>query len=388
MITKKSTKRILSLMLCLAVTACMCLSFSFSAYAAEGGSAPVMPAADIAGATVLANGGTVTPVESSDVAAAQSIPAYRTPDTTKSADYTYNFSMPQAGTLVIQYATTSTDVSCYVKVGSGATLAENTTFDSTQAKVFYVPSAGSVPITFSLYASSTGAAAFSAWYVPATKAAASGTEFLLGATAYDAASTFTMTVPSNGYITVNAINGLSPTYSVKLKANGFKNEEYLSSSNGYTTNIGVKKGTYTISLRGASIYDVKATFHKVKETSAKTSKAKAASIKKKASNKGIIPVNKLKKVHWYKIKNPKNQKLTLAVNAKKMSSGGSYSAKLKITVYFPDKKSRYATLYTGNSDQFSVTYGTIGTKKARKGTYYVKVQSVDGANGYYTLKWK
>lgn len=298
--------------------------------------------------------------------------------------------MPKKGTLVIQYATTSADVSCYVTPASGASLADNATVDAVQTKLFYVPSAGNASLKFNVYDSSkTGGAVFTAWYAPDKKSSVkSGKEFLLGSTSYDATSTFTIKAPSNGYITVNAVNGLNTSYGLYVKAKGFKDREYLSTSNGFVTNIGVKKGTYTISLKGARIYDVKATFHKVKETSAKTSKAKAASIKKKSTNKGIIPVNNRKKVHWYKIKNPKTQKMTLAVNAKKMSNGGSYSAKLKITVYFPDKKSRYTTISTGYSNSFSVTYGTIGTKTARKGTYYVKVQSLDGANGYYTLKWK
>ena len=247
-----------------------------------------------------------------------------------------------------------------------------------------MPSAGNVSVSFSY---SAGKVFFSAWYVSdGRKVPVNGTEVLLGASAYDSVSSCKVTVPSNGYITVTAAN-IQDAYSVRMKATGFKDWEYLSSSNGFTANVGVKKGTYTISFKGAAVYSVKTTFHKVKETSAKSTKKKAASIKKGKLNKGIIPANSRKKVHWYKIKNPKNQKIKLAVNAKKISGGGAYG-KLKITVYFPDKKSQSANLYAGNSNEYSVTYGTIGTKKARKGTYYIKIVSSDGANGYYTLKWK
>lgn len=388
--TNKCLKRLLSLMLCLMVTAGMCFSFSFSAYADETGTSPAMPAAELSDPIVLNNGAAVELVESAN---SDSAPVYRTPALTKSGEeFTYNFSMPKKGTLVIQYGTTSADTSCYVNPVSGASNPNNVTGDSVQTKLFPVPSAGNVSLKFTVYDSTkAGAAVFTAWYAPDRKSSVkSGKEFMLGSTGSDASSSFTIKAPSNGYITVDAVNAVYPSFTVRMKAKGFKDYEYPSSSNGNIFNIGVKKGTYTISLKtsGASIYNVKATFHRVKETSAKTSKAKAASIKKKSANKGIIPVNNRKKVHWYKIKNPKNQKMTLAVNTKKMSNGGSYSAKLKITVYFPDKKSRYTTISTGYSNSFSVTYGTIGTKKARKGTYYVKVQSLDGANGYYTLKWK
>ena len=380
--TKKRSKRLLSLMLCMMVTICMCFAFSGSVYAAEGGTAPQqIPLADFSGTTVLDNGSSITAIESADIA---TIAAYLTPEAAKYTTLSYNVNMPQAGTLVIQYQATA-DPSCYVKAeGSGVSYANSTTIDTTQAKLFYVPYAGNVTVSFSF---SGGAVAFSAWYVADGKAAPiNGTEFLLGATGSNSVSTFSVTVPSNGYLSLYAANGIE-SYSISMQANGFKGWEYMSSSNGYSTSIGVKKGTYKISLRGAAVYDISTTFHSVKETSAKSSKKKAASIKKGKLNKAIIPVNNQKKVHWYKIKNPKNQKLTLSVNGKKISGGGAYG-KLKITVYFPDKKSRSATLSAGYSDSFSVTYGTIGTKKARKGTYYVKVVSESGGNGYYTLKWK
>ena len=381
---KKFTTKLLSIMLCFMLAVGMSFTFSDSVYAAGNETTPPMPLAELSTATVLNDGASITAPESAEVAAASTIAAYLTPEASKYTTFSYSVNMPQAGTLVIQYAPTS-DSNCYVKAeGSGASIANNTTFDTTQAKLFYVPSAGNVKVSFSF---SSGTVAFSAWYVADGKAASTnGTEFLLGSVGSNSVSTFSVTVPSNGYLSLYAANGID-AYSISMQATGFKGWEYLSSSNGYSTSIGVKKGTYTISLRGAAIYDVSTTFHSVKETSAKTSKKKAASIKKGKANKAIIPANNLKKVHWYKIKNPKNQKLTLAVNGKNISGGGNYG-KLKITVYFPDKTSRSATLSAGYSDSFSVTYGPIGTKKARKGTYYVKVVSENGGNGYYTLKWK
>lgn len=379
--TKKRSKRLLSLILCMMVTICMCFTFSDNAYAAEEEMTPAMPAAELAAPVLLDNGASVTAVESADIAAAT---AYVTPEAAKYTTFSYNVVMPQKGTLVIQYAVSS-DPSCYVKAeGSGVSYASNANFGDTQGKLFYVPYAGNVTVSFSL---SSGAAVFSAWYVADGKAVpADGTAVLIGADSTNAESTFSVTVPSSGYLTVYAANGIE-SYSVKMKAPGFKDWEYMSSSNGYSTSLGVKKGTYTISLKGASVYEVSTTFHSVKETSAKASKKKAASIKKGKLNKALIPVSSQKKVHWYKIRNPKNQKLRLAVNAKKMSGGGGYG-KLKITVYFPNKTKRYETLSAGYSNLFTVTYGTGATTKARKGTYYVKVEGISGANGYFTLKWK
>ncbi|MBQ6440334.1 MAG: hypothetical protein IJJ06_09470 [Mogibacterium sp.] len=383
---KRSLEKILSLMLCLAVAVSMCLCCAGSVYAESGETKLPVPLAEPAGNTVLENGASITADKASNNA---SIAGYSTPVLTdSSADFTYNVNMPKKGTLVVQYASTSPDVSVYVGVGSNASYAGSKNYDGTEAKMYYVPSAGNVAVTFSVYARGTvGAAAFAAWYVPSSKKVSSkSSETLLGSTGYDSVSTVKVTVPSNGYLTVSADNGIDPTYSIRVKANGFKDWSYFSQSKGFSTNIGVKKGTYTISLKGAAVYEVSTSFHKVKETSAKSSKKKSASIKKGKLNKGIIPANNRKKVHWYKIKNPKNQKMTLSVNAKKMSDGGSIGS-LYVTVYTRGQSTSYR-VYAGSSDIRDITYGKIGTKKASKGTYYVKIESNEGANGYYTFKWK
>lgn len=386
---RKCPGRILSVLICMMLAVCMSFGFSESVFAA-GEEAFTAPAAPLAGSSdnyVLNSGASITALE---YANADTAPVYSTPElTNSSADFTYNVAMPQKGTLVIQYAVTAADADVYINAeGGGASYAGTANFDSTQGKLYCVPSAGNVSLGISVYSKNTPASViFTVWYVGDGKTVGTGkTNLLVGSAGTNAVSTFKVKVPSNGYLSVSAASGLD-SYGISMRATGFKGWEYLSSTNGFSRNIGVKKGTYTISLKGAAIYEVSTSFHKVKETSAKKTKKKAASIKKGKLNKGIIPANSRKKVHWYKIKNPKNQKLTLAVNAKKMSGGGGYG-NLKITVYFPDKTSRYANINAGVSDQLSVTYGKIGTKKARKGTYYVKVVSTDGANGYYTLKWK
>ena len=202
--------------------------------------------------------------------------------------------------------------------------------------------------------------------------------------------TVTYAAPAKGYLTITAAGvGYSGSVtSAYVKVNGFKDWEYLSPySNNSTTCVGVKKGVYTIQFKGSDKLNAAVSFTKVKETSNKTSKKKAAKIKKKKVNKGLIIVGK-KKDHWYKIKNPKNQKMRLIIDATKMSEGNSYGGKLKVTVVFPNGKTNYGYVYPGSIQKFKIWYGTFGTSKALKGTYYVKVQSQKGANGYYTLKWK
>ena len=138
---------------------------------------------------------------------------------------------------------------------------------------------------------------------------------------------------------------------------------------------------------------MKVNFVKVKETSAKTSKSRAASIRKGKVNKGLVFVKKTKsdynqkRVHWYKLKITKNQKVTLNVDARKMSDAGS-TGKLAVTFYGARGQKLTDYVYGGSSKELS--YYTIGLSgnRLKRGTYYIKVESKDCGNGYYTIKWK
>jgi len=376
-------RKALSMLLCLTVMFTMCFAFGGTAYAAQEtqtrqalhtykGNAP----------------STITPTTyASYKKDTESVNWYTTQKVTGGyKDFTYTIKMPSKGTLFIQFAPVTG--SFYLKSYSATYAGSQDLGDSEYLYMFYVPSAGNVTITFRASGYSEEAQGlFGAFYAAGTKKLSSASStFYLGSGGYDKTSTFTVKAPSNGYLKIKVIDMTTDYSSVSLKTKGFKGWDSLNSSNNYYTYVGVKKGTYTFSLKYGKLYKVETKFTKVKETSAKSTKSKAAKIKKKATNKGIIPANKTSKKHWYKINNPKNQKLKLYVNAKKMSDAGSIGG-LKITVYFPDGSSRSATLYAGESDTFTITYGKIGTK-ARKGTYRIKVQSSDGGNGYYTLKWK
>lgn len=372
----------MSAALCLVLVMTMCLSSAGAVFAGSDDEMPMLEGRSLqAKSTVLNSGGTVSVTNYN--AEAQ---LYETPRVNySSSTFTYNAYMPKSGLLMIEHAAVGSGVSCYVKAeGSGAGIARYVQLSASDLDAYYVPSAGNVKLTVSVSAYSTygGYAVFGAYYAPSAETLSASTNlYFIGSSGSGAVSTMTVSVPATGYLTVSAADGFNPGYSVYVSTAGFKGWKYLND----TTFIGVKKGTYKISLKGAPLYSVKLSFTKIKETSAKTSKKKAAKIKKGKLNKGIIVTNS-KKVHWYKIKNPKNQKLNIAFDARKMTDGGSGT--IKITAYFPKGKAQSITARAGDSGKFYIRYGTVGTKKALKGTYYIKVESKGGTSGYYTLKWK
>ena len=96
-------------------------------------------------------------------------------------------------------------------------------------------------------------------------------------------------------------------------------------------------------------------------------------------------ITNAKKTHWYKFKNKKLQKVSVVIDTK--ISKGSSAGGLKVTIY--DKKRQLYTrkLYP-NAKPLTVKLSSPGKKKLKKGTYYIKVESYNGGNGYFTVKWK
>lgn len=370
--------KLLSLLLCLTVMLSMCFAFSSSAYAAQ----ETQSKQALAAATTVDSGATIKPTKVENLDSAK---LYATPATEDySQDFTYTIKMPVKGSLFIRYAAAEPAYGCSVKVNGNYADASGTADDGWTYKMFCIKKAGKAKLTVTV-SGKDGYAGFIVYYASGAKTVGKNSEFLLGSPGSSGVSTFKVKVPSTGYLKIigaEAFNSLG----VKLRAKGFKDWVSLSSySNDFTTYVGVKKGTYTIKMTGAGLYAVKVQFVKKAETSARTTKKKAALIKKKKINRGVIATDK-KKVHWYKIKNPKKQKMTIVVNAQKMSAGGS-TGKLKVTIVYPTGSKDSTTVKLGASNDLSVTYSTT-YGKANKGTYYLKVESVDGANGYYTLKWK
>lgn len=367
---KKLSRTLLSLLLCLTVAMSMCLTFTEKVSAAT-----------------VNNGGTisVTDINSAKALNPNCEGEYLSRNTSKTL--TYNLKLPSSAGTIFVMTDDDLILGTYVNGKSGSTRMTSNGYTLTS---FYSAS-NTAKLELSKWYAEAGYADFGVWFAPANRTVATnGTEYILGATGDTAGSNFTVTAPGKGYLEIVAYGGMNSPYSTQLHAPGFSGWQSLYSSNGYKTYVGVNKGAkYTINLKSnyTAVRNVKVTFRAVKETSSKTSKKKAAKIKKKKANKGIV-VSNAKKVHWYKIKNKKNSKMKLVFDASKISSGGSSSGKLKVTMVFPDGKKQSGTVYAGYKTTFTVKYGTIGTKKARKGTYYVKVQSQNGATGYYTMTWK
>ena len=367
---KKLTHPLINTLLCIAAVLIMCAAFTTMSHATTG----------------VSDGSVLSP---SNVNTASSTPDYQISVSDKSATVNYSLKVPGAGTVFITYPYNASTI--YVSGGGVLNRGQFTQGDN-NVRVYSFPAAGTANISMDIFASEgyTTTVQFSVRYASKSQKITATKDYkniIVGSPDSSNNSTVSITVPGKGYLEFAASDPLSSYSSIKYKTKGFKDFEYLSSSNSNTTYVGVKKGTYKFSIKNSAAYSVVTKFHSVKETSLKTSQSKAASIKKGKLNKGLI-VTDNKKVHWYKIKNPKNQKVNLVVNGKKMSKGNSGTSYLKITVIFPDKKKSTAKLYPGTSDTFKITYGKIGTSKARKGTYKIKVESVGGTNGYYTLKWK
>lgn len=234
---------------------------------------------------------------------------------------------------------------------------------------------------------------FNVAFYPAGGTLTKGKVFYGSNTDSSALSYYKVTVPSNGYLTVSFPESVSsyPSYNIKLlnykKNSLYPNFLYVSSSDGYTTRIGVAKGTYYIAVKNSDdAYGIKVSFTKVTESSGST-KSKAKSISKGSTKKGIITASQSDTSgDWYKFKITKTQYVKFNVTIK--SNGGGGSGGLKFSFYQAGKsypaftKSAYGNA-TGTIQPY--TYGS-GTKLA-PGTYYIKVQKYSYGNGYYTIKW-
>ena len=301
--------------------------------------------------------------------------------------FQYTLKMPVKGTLIIKYGNIQGASSSIGIEGKGVSYAGSGVVEGAIHNMYYVTKTGSFTMTVSVYANKNnpGAVWFTALYaLPGNTLPKNKSSYTLGSLGSKSVSTFKVSIPSNGYLQIQATGMLKPSEDIYLRAAGFKKWEPLNADkNAGIINIGVKKGKYTISLKGAAAYKLSLKFVKVKETSAKTSKKKAAKIKKNKFSRGLIPTNSNTKVHWYKIVNPKTQKMSIFIGGKKTSPS---SGTLKITVYTPNGKAKTVKHTPGTSKEYPVVYGS--QKKAKKGTYYIKVAGSGGANGYYTLKWK
>jgi len=201
--------------------------------------------------------------------------------------------------------------------------------------------------------------------------------------------TVKVVVKTAGYLTMS-FGGFSQYssgtsfYGCNYKTKGFKDYGWADKDDA-TRFIAVKKGTYTFSVKPIGNYAlISAKFTKVKQAKYGTKKGKAATLKAKKAKKGLI-ITDAKKTHWYKFKNKKTKKVRVYVNAKE---SGSSIMGIKVSMY--DKRGLIGsrTIYSpgGKLTIKPYTFGKGG--KLIKGNYWIKIQSYNKGNGYFTVKWK
>jgi len=304
-----------------------------------------------------------------------------------SQTFTYKVHMAKAGTLAVRYAS---EGSCYAKVNNKTSDYIDSDAAGDKIVYYYFGSGGTYSLSFDVY--DTGASAyFKVYYAPATVTLTpTKTEkyYILGRPSnYKTVSKFKMKVGSAGYLNFVAGDVTYSTYkaNVYYKTSGFKDFDDMSSNDALRW-IGVKKGTYTFSVKSNSpMYGVSVKFTKVKQGKYGTKKKKAKTIKKKATRKGLMITN-AKKAHWYKFKNPKLKKVKITIKGK-VSGVGRYSG-LKVTVY-NKRGSSFSEYFRSNNKSITIKPYTLGKgNKLAKGTYYIKVESYKSGNGYFSVKWK
>lgn len=352
----------------------MCFAGTIGVFAGDEGAAEVVGepgiALEAADASVVYSGDTLTPIDYSK--AKEGDPVY----TTASAGGSYTVNMP-AGTLVVAH----NDSSYYSIKVNGKSYDSYFNNDGVYFNFFYV-SDGNPTLSFP-----NSGTTFMVYYAPATAKLSASTsgkmQFIGRPNDSSVVSKVTIKVPANGYLMLN-MGDASGTSSVSYKTSGFKDFEYLTQDDAQRY-IGVKKGTYTIQVKSYSpIVGINYKLVKKSQNAYGTSKAKAKALKKKSTFKGLLITNS-KKAHWYKFKNPKLQKVTVVVGHK--SSGGGYGG-IKVTLYDKRGSIGYRTIYP-NDGTFKTSVYTLGkNNKLVKGTYWIKVESYNGGNGYFTVKWQ
>lgn len=163
---------------------------------------------------------------------------------------------------------------------------------------------------------------------------------------------------------------------------------FLLEKNSFVFTAVVKKGTYYLTVEGDQKYKIRYTFTAVPKVSkaGKTTKS-AVSLKKGAVVKNLISHDK---DHYYKIKLAKKSKVTLSLNANvrhPMVDG--------MNIQILTKKGKNYRVVNNKGKLVSKNdlfyWEAIGKDKITatlpKGTYYIRVWTLNGSGGYYTMKW-
>lgn len=204
---------------------------------------------------------------------------------------------------------------------------------------------------------------------------------------------FTYKPKDNGYLTLYEEALVDTGFSAGVTLCNSKNKPIVNTMSNHSKDdkivYALKKGnTYKIKIGAVDpnlshFYRIKATFTKRTEKSG-SKKSKAVSVTfGKTANGLVLAEDSTTKADWYKITNPKTQKIKLTY------SGSITSGTMQLDVYRSDGK-KYASYAIISSVGESNEYFFVdknGNYSLKKGTYYFKVtKSRKEASGVYSIK--
>lgn len=188
---------------------------------------------------------------------------------------------------------------------------------------------------------------------------------------------FKIKASKNGYLMVQSTEGGDKVTLCNSKKKALSGATYTN----YVPTYGVKKGAvYYVKVAAYANsnggYNLKVTNNAIAEKSG-SKKAKAVTIKKKATKKGTIVAGE-NKADWYKFKLTGKKKVIINLD-------GRTNDNIKAGVYQGGKSKVIQTMNLTTTKGSKLT--SIG--KWPKGTYYIKVyRGNKNSSGYYTLDWK
>lgn len=196
---------------------------------------------------------------------------------------------------------------------------------------------------------------------------------------------FRVQVPDSGYLEITNGGGGEDGQSFGVKAQGF--EDFRNIGPDESIYIGVDEGIYSFEVSTESeSYVPGIKFRKVNEAAYGSKKAEGELIKSGKIYKGLFrAATEGKQVHWYKFKNPKDQKVSLDVYNSTLS--GSSDDTIKVSVYSGKKHIDYTiSRENGKSGKRISIYNKNNKKKLVKGTYYIKVVRNGDCSGCFKLR--
>ena len=190
---------------------------------------------------------------------------------------------------------------------------------------------------------------------------------------------FTYKSKQNGYLTItqSRLVDIPSSMSVSFYNSKGKKITDIVSDHEIATKIvfPVKKGVSykikikTLNIDGQQYFQMKTAFTTLNEKSGST-KSKSVAVKLKQVKEGMIyTTDSVKSTDWYKITNPKNQKL-------KLTYGGDVTSGSINLVLYNKKGKKLGTYYLMPAKSESMTYqlkNVNGSTTIPKGTYYIKL---------------